>query len=115
LQLEASDIGFQGPFLNGVIEYNYTFWNPEFTHNSLVALGGSMGYDRKPFRATIGTYYYRYKYEYYVDVKELADVRSYFAEFRCDPFKWLSGRLSYTFEQFDRNIHTVTLSVVETL
>jgi hypothetical protein len=78
------------------------------------ALGGSAGYDKKPVKATIGSYYYRYKYDYYVDVREYADVRSYFGEFRYDPFTWLSGRVSYTFEQFDRNIHTVTLTIVET-
>jgi hypothetical protein len=114
LQLEADDIGFQGTFLNCVIEYNYTFWNPGFADNTLIAIGGSVGYDKKPIKATIGSYYYRYKYDYYIDIREYADVRSYFGEIRYDPYKWLSGRLSYTFEQFDRNIHVVTLTVVET-
>lgn len=112
-QLEANDLGFQCLYLSGLIEYHYTFWNSDFPHNSLVALGGSVGYDRKPVKATIGTQYYRYKYDYYLDTREVADVRSYFGELRYDPFLWLSGRVSYAFEQFDRNIHTVTLSVVE--
>jgi len=113
LQLDANDLGFMGFFLSGVIEYNYTFWNAGFGPNSLIVLGGSIGYEQKSIKATMGSYYYRYQYDYYVDVREVADVRSYFGELRYDPFRWLSGRLSYRFEQFDRNIHTVTVSVVE--
>jgi hypothetical protein len=114
LRLEADDIAVQGPFAELVVEYNDIFTNAGLAANSLFTVGGSAGYRRQPIHAIIGSYYYRYKYDYYVDVREFINVRGYFGEFRYDPLKWLSARLGYTFEQFDRSIHTVKLTVVET-
>lgn len=114
LLLEANDIGISGPFASLVVEYNKSLSRADVMTNSLFAVGGSAGYKWKPVEATVGSYYYRYKYDYYVDLVELENVRSYFGEVRYDPIEWFSVRLKYIFEQFDRDLHTVTLKLVET-
>jgi hypothetical protein len=114
LLLEAINIAIPGPFATLLVEYNYVRKDSDLASNSLVAVGGSAGYERTPIKATVGSYYYRYRYDYYVNVRELENVRSYFGEVRYDPYKWLFVRLLYSFDQFDRDIHTVKLTVAET-
>ncbi|MBN1656091.1 MAG: hypothetical protein JXA30_20150 [Deltaproteobacteria bacterium] len=114
LFVQASDIVLSGPFAGLTVEYNYSLSSDELPDNSLFAVGGSAGYKWNPIQATVGSYYYRYKYDYYIDPVELENVRSYFGECRYDPFEWLSLRLNYLFEQFDRDLHSVTLRLVET-
>jgi hypothetical protein len=114
LLLEAVDIAISGPFATFVVEYNYVPNHSDLASHSLVAVGGSAGYERKPIKATVGSRYYRYKYDYYADLRELENVRSYFGEVSYEPYKWLSICLFYAFERFNRDIHTVKLTVSET-
>jgi len=114
LLLEANDIAISGPFASMVIEYNYSLSSVGLENNSLFVIGGSAGFQWRPFKVTLGSYYYRYKYDYYIDLIELENVRSYFGEFRYDPVEWFSIRLNYQFEQFDRDLHTITLKLTET-
>ncbi len=115
LLLEALDIVVAGPFASLVLEYNYVLKSADTSKNSLFVLGGSVGYEKGPFKATAGSHFYRYRYDYYADVRELNDLRSYFGELRYRPFPWLSLRCQYGFEQSDRDIHTVTFTVGEKL
>jgi hypothetical protein len=112
--LQADDIVTKGPFASVVFEYHYTHLNAGLPENAQFAVGGSVGYDKKPVKITAGSYYYLYKYDYYATVTEEADVRTYFGEFRYTPLKWLSVGLRYEFEQFDRDIHTVMLRLSQT-
>ncbi len=114
LLFQATDIVVSGPFASVIGEYHYTHSVSELATDTFFSGGGSAGYEWKQLKGEVGTYYYRYKYEYYVDVKELADVRTYFGEFRYDPLKWLSVRLRYEYDQMDRDIHTLTLKLTQT-
>jgi hypothetical protein len=114
LLLQATDIGIPGPFASFIGEYHYTHSDPGLAEDSLFTVGGSVGYDWKKIKGEAGSYFYRYKYDYYVDVKEMSDVRTFFGEFRYDPFNWLSMRLRYEYERFDRDIHTVTVNLAQT-
>jgi hypothetical protein len=113
LLFDATDIGVSGPFVSAIFEYHFGLSDPEVGDDTLFTVGGSAGYEGKQFKGTVGTYFLRYKYDYYVDVQELTNVRGYFGEFRYDPLKWLSIRLRYELEQFDRDIHTLTFKLVQ--
>jgi hypothetical protein len=111
LELHASDFGIKGLFLTGVFEYHYTHGDDDGNDESVFSAGGSGGYRKKPVSVLIGTDYYSYKYNYYADVEEREDVRSYFGEMKFDLLDWLSASARYEFEMFDRDIHTVTISL----
>jgi hypothetical protein len=113
LLFDATDIGVSGPFVSAIVEYHFGLSEPEVGDDTQLTVGGSAGYEGKQFKGTLGTYFSRYKYDYYVDVQELVNVREYFGEFRYDPLKWLSIRLRYELERFDRDIHTVTLMLTQ--
>ena len=112
--MQANDIAVPGPFVSAVLEYHYTHTMSGFDEDGLLTVGGSAGWDRDPIRAEVGTYYQRFKYEYYRNIRETTDVRSVFGQIRYRPVKWLSGRVRYEFEQFDRDIHTVTVTLTQT-
>ena len=107
LSFDAADIGVEGPFLSAIAEFYYTHADSE----RFVTAGGSAGYDANKVRAELGTYYQWVKYKYYSDIQEIEDVRTYFAEIRFRPLKWLTIRAKYELEQFDRLIHTAVLSL----
>ncbi len=114
LWFQATDIGISGPFANLIVEYHYTHTSAELNLDSLFSVGGSAGYEWNQLKGEIGSYYYRYKYNYYMDVRELQNVRNYFTEIRYDPLKWLSIRLRYEYDQWDRDVHTLTLKLAQT-
>jgi hypothetical protein len=111
LQFTANDIGTKGPFLALAAEAHFTYEGSALTGDWIAAVGGSAGWDSKKFRAEIGSYYQAYKYDYYVDLREVADVRSYFASVSYKPLDWLGLKARYEFEQSDRDLHTVTFTV----
>lgn len=105
----ANDIGVRGPFASLVVEYHYSHAD-DFGADGLFAVGGSVGWDRDPIRAEVGTYYERFKYDYFNDVEEVTDVRSLLADVRYRPLDWLSVRARYALEmRSDRDVHTVSL------
>ena len=61
----------------------------------------------------MGTAYYRYQYVYYQSPEELADVREFYGDVKVNVLHWLAVRARYSYQIFDRNLHTVTVSLVE--
>jgi hypothetical protein len=119
LWFQAVDIGVDGPFAGIIGELNYTHRRDETTETTeeddenMYSIGGSIGYDREPLRVELGSYFQRFKYDYFVDVKELQSVRTYFGEVAYQPLDWLSAGLRYEYERFDRQVHTVMLTLTQ--
>jgi hypothetical protein len=109
----ASDIGVRGPFVSLVVEYNYTHQD-DFGDDGLFAVGGGVGWDRDPIRAELSSYYQRFKYDYFRDVNEVADVRTVAADVRWRPWRFLSVRARYELElRSDRDVHTAALVLAQ--
>lgn len=113
LWFQAVDIGVAGPFASLVGDFNYTHKATHLDRENAFSIGGSVGWDKEPLKAEIGTYYQRYKYTYYADVNELENVRTYFGEVAYRPLKWLSAGLRYEFEVYDRQVHTAMLTLTQ--
>ena len=112
LSVEASDIVVKGPFLNALGELYYTHKSAS-PEDRFFTAGGGAGFENDTIRIEAGSYYQWYKYEYYMDANEVEDVRTYFAGIRITPIKWIGVRLKYELEQFDRLIHTATITLEE--
>ncbi len=114
LLFEAADFAVKGPFATLTGEYYYTHSNSAPSGDTAFNVGGSLGYDNDLLRGEVGSYYQRFKYDYYMNVTEVSDVRTYYGELRVRPVKWFSARVRYELEQFDRTIHTVWLTLTQT-
>jgi hypothetical protein len=114
LWLQAADIVVSGPFAGIIGELHYTHSGGGMDSDNLFTIGGSAGYESDLLRGELGTYYQRFKYDYYMDVREIEHVRTYFGELSYQALEWLRARLRYEYEQFDRDIHSVTLSLMQT-
>jgi len=114
LMLAARDIIVAGPFLQVALENHFAEVAPSFGDEGLLTAGGSAGYDRGWLRVEGGSYYQRYKYDYYRDVKEMEDVRTYFGALSVKPLSWLAIRARYQFENLDRDQHTLFFSLTQT-
>ena len=79
--------------------------------NWILAVFGSLGYERERLKGEVGTYYQRFKYDYFQNPQEIADVRTYYLSFSYAILNWLGVKVQYEFERFDRDIHTVILSL----
>jgi hypothetical protein len=112
-QTELNNLAARGLFVSGILEWNYVPWS--LTNDSFLALGGSAGYSTRKIKVETGTYYQRWKINYYRDVEELQDARTVYgsAGFRALP--WLEVRARYTLEIVDRTIHSAFFSIREDL
>jgi hypothetical protein len=113
LLLEASDIGVKGPFVSLSVENHFANLTPTFDEEGVLTAGGAAGYRNRLLRAEAGSYYQRFKYDYYDDVQEYENVRTFFGSFSVKPVDWLSIRARYTMEQLDRDIHTVLFTLTQ--
>ena len=109
----ASDIGVKGPFVSLAFDAHFTGLSPEFDGEGFLTAGGSAGYKNKKLKAEAGTYYQRYKYRYYQQVDEIADVRTYFGSVSYKLTDWLKAKVKYEYEQFDWDVHTVIFSLAQ--
>ncbi len=108
----ATDIGIKGPFVAVIAEAHFTGLTPEFNGSEgFLTVGGSAGWEDHRLKAEAGTYYQRYKYQYYRQVEEIADVRTYFGSVGYKITDWLKAQVRYEFDQFDWNIHSVFVSL----
>jgi len=111
LQLEASDLAVKGLFASFAAEGHYTHLDGRLSGDLILTLGGSAGFESGRLRAETGSYYQRYKYDYYRDLREIDDVRTWYVLLSWRPVDWLKLRARYDFERSDRDFHTVTLTV----
>ena len=108
----ASDIGISGPFLSLSGEYHYSHRGKgSGFDNGIITAGGSAGYDTRMLRLEAGSFFQQFKYDYFRDLDERADVRTYFGELKLRLPDWLTTRIRYEYEIFDRSIHTVSLDL----
>ncbi len=108
LLASAQRIAGTGLFANAVGQ-----WDRSGGGRGAVSAGGALGWDQRPLRAELGTAYHRYQYVYYQSPEELADVREFYGDVRVKVLDWLSVRARYSYQIFDRNLHTLTVSLVE--
>ena len=112
-QTEVNDLAVKGLFATGILEWNYVPWS--LTRDSFLAIGGSAGYSTRKVKAEAGTFYQRWKVNYYRDVQELQDARTVYGSAGVRPLPWLEVRARYTLEIVDRYIHSAFLSLREDL
>jgi hypothetical protein len=79
----------------------------------LWTVGGALGWDHKPLRVEVGSDFQRYQYIYYLSPEELTDVREFYGDIRVRLLSWLTARARYSYEIFDRRLHTVTVSLAQ--
>ncbi len=112
-ETEVDHLAVKGLFATGILEWNYIPWS--LTKDSFLALGGGAGYSTRKVKVEAGTYYQRWKVNYYRDVQELQNARTIYgsAGFRALP--WLEVRVRYNLEIVDRTIHSAFLTIREDL
>jgi len=111
----AEDFGVEGPFIQAAVEAHFEKLE-HFGDEGLVTAGGAAGYKTRTLRAEAGTWYQRFKYDYYRDVKEIEDVRTVFGAVTWKALDWLSVRARYEYENLeDRDMHTVLFSLTQSL
>ena len=120
--LTATDVAVRGPYASLTAEYN---WSPrsvadvtryaavKAVNSGIFTWGGAIGFERSIVRAEAGTYFQRYEYVYYENVSEQADVRAFYGDVRVRLRDWLSARVRYSYEVFDREVHTVTFGLTQ--
>jgi len=117
VMIEGTDIGARGPFASLISEMDYTSDAGEgpggrARNDSAFSLGGTAGYDTRTLRAEVGTYYARFKYDYYRDINESASVRTWYGAIRYEFFHGLRAHARHEYEQsVDRDVHTLTLAL----
>jgi hypothetical protein len=111
LLFEGRDLLVKGLFASIAAEGHYTYADWQLSGDMILTAGGSVGYEYKMLKAEAGTYYQRFKYDYYLDVKEIEDVRTYYGLVSYKALDWLAVKIRYEFERLDRDVHTVTLAV----
>jgi hypothetical protein len=109
LLFSAENIAQSGVFLTALGER----WGDDLDlgANGLWALGGSAGWKNKIIEVGAGSLYQRYKYDYYQDVDERADVQTFFGEIKGTPLDWLRVYGRYEYEMADRDLHTLTVGM----
>jgi hypothetical protein len=112
-QTELNNLGVKGLFATGILEWNYIPWS--LRNDSFLALGGSAGYSTRRVKFETGTYYQRWKLNYYRDVEELQNARTVFGSLAVRPVPWLEVRARYNLEIVDRYIQSAFLSFREDL
>jgi hypothetical protein len=110
LRADLNDLFKKGLFASATAEWNL----PSATdQSSLFSLGGSVGYLSRKAKAELGTYYQRFKINYYRDVEELQDTRTVYAMGSYRVFSQIEMRGRYVLEILDRTIHTAYLTLRE--
>jgi len=111
----AKEVGGTAIFLQAAVESHFSGISPlGFQDEGTLAAGGSAGWERQGSGFEAGTFYSRYKYRYYEDVEEMADVRTYYGQLQYTALSWLSAKARYELERFDWDVHTVAFSITAT-
>lgn len=105
--LDAQDILLPGLYVDTSLEYHYA---STFTDDGLLTVGGEAGYRTRWLRAALGSSYQRFKYVYYRDVNELADVRTFFTSLAVRVYGPLNVRADYSLDVYDRTVHTLMVT-----
>jgi hypothetical protein len=113
LRVDLNDKPFKGALASVSADWNMPTQPDDSTR--FFTVGGSAGYKSRSAQAEAGTYYQRFKINYYRNVEEMEDVRTVYAmgAYRVLPQLEIRGR--YVIEVVDRTIHSVYLTLREDL
>jgi hypothetical protein len=108
---DLNDIPWKGVFVSAVAEWNLPTQATDST--SFFSLGGTAGYTSRKARGEAGTYFQRYKINYYRDAEELTNARTAYAMAAYRVLSPLEIRARYVVEIVDRTIHSAYLTLRE--
>jgi len=108
---DLNDLPWRGAYASISAEWNLPTQPADSTR--FFTVGGAAGYLSWALRAEAGTYYQRFKINYYRDVEELADARTVFAMASYRVLPPLEVRARYVLEIVDRTIHSLYLTLRE--
>jgi hypothetical protein len=108
-RLDLKDLPWTGAFVSATAEWNL----PTYDDSSFFSVGGSAGYLSPRNRFEAGTYYQRFKINYYRDVEELTAARTVYAMASWRVLPRLEVRGRYVLEIVDRAIHAAYLTLRE--
>jgi hypothetical protein len=111
LRGDVNDLPWKGVFASITADWNLPTQATDSTY--FLSLGGAAGYARGGSRFEAGTYFQRFKINYYREVEELTNARTVYvmASFHVLPQLEVRGR--YLLEIVDRTIHTAYLALRE--
>jgi hypothetical protein len=109
------DIGLRGLYASLSLEEHFTLPGSSQPDEHQMAVGGALGYDGAWLQAEAGSYYQRFKYDYFANPREVADVRTVYGQLGFKALGWLSVRARYEFEWTDRDVHTLTLTLGQSI
>jgi hypothetical protein len=113
LRADLSDLPWKGAFASLTTDWNLPSGTPDGGY--LFSLGGAAGYASRISRIEAGTYFQRFKINYYRDVEELTDARTVYAVASYRVIPQIEIRARYVAEIVDRTIHTAYLTLREDL
>ena len=113
LLFDVHDLGIKGLYANLAAEGHYDYNDGKLLGDWILAVAGAAGYEGHGVKAEAGTYYQRFKYQYYLDVNETEDVRTVYASLAWKLVDWLTVKAKYELEWTDRYVHTVTATVLQ--
>jgi hypothetical protein len=111
LRGDLNDLGRKGVFASLAAEWNLPTQAGDSTN--FITVGGAAGYMARKGRAEAGTYYQRFKINYYRDVEELQDARTVYAMAAYRVFPQVEIRGRYVLEIVDRAVHAAYLTLRE--
>jgi hypothetical protein len=112
-RIDLNDNPFKGAFASASVDWNMPTQADDPTR--LFTVGGSAGYNARTAKAEVGTYFQRFKINYYRDVEELTDVRTLYVMGSYRVLSHLEVRARYLLEVVDRTIQSAFLTLREDL
>jgi hypothetical protein len=113
LRADLSDLPWKGAFASLTTDWNLPSGAPD--GGNFFSLGGAAGYASRMSRIEAGTFFQRFKINYYRDVEELTDARTVYAVASYRVIPQIEIRARYVLEIVDRAIHTTYLTLREDL
>ncbi len=113
VRADLADLPWKGAFASVTADWNLPAGTPDKAY--YFSLGGAAGYASRTTRIEAGTYFQRFKVNYYRDVEELTNARTVFAVASYRVLPQIEIRARYVLEIVDRAIHTAYLTVREDL
>jgi hypothetical protein len=111
LRGDLNDLPWKGAFASITAEWNLPTQPSDSTY--FFSLGGVAGHMTRTSRLETGTYFQRFKINYYRDVEELTSARTVFATASYRVLPQLEVRGRYVLEIVDRAIHSAYVTLRE--
>jgi hypothetical protein len=110
-RMDLTDNPFKGAFASVSVDWNMPTQPDDSTR--FFTVGGSAGYTARMAKAELGTYFQRFKVNYYRDVEELTEVRTVYAMGSYRVLSHVEIRARYLVEVVDRTVQSVFLTLRE--